>query len=111
MRNIVLLLGGLSSMMYAQRASGVLTVFSIPAGSCPKNSPLELYSPTVALYGCELATSGAATGTWTLLNANGGLTVGGTTISGGTSANVEYNNGGLLGEYSIQDRGNDMQWQ
>lgn len=50
------------------QASGVVTVFATPSGSCPYNSPLRYDAPASLLYGCLLANSTALTGTWTQMS-------------------------------------------
>lgn len=44
-------------------------------------------------------------GTWATPSTSGGLTVGTTTISGGTNGDIEYNNSGVLGEKAVTGSG------
>lgn len=47
-----------------------------------------------------------ADGTWATVSAGGGITIGTTTITGGTAPRVLYNNAGVVGEYAITGTGN-----
>ena len=44
-------------------------------------------------------------GTWATPSGSGGITVGTTTISGGTNGDIEFNNSGVLGEKSVTGTG------
>ncbi len=70
---------------FAQRAGGVVVVFSDPTGgACPFNSPMRYYAPPNELFGCVLANSVALSGVWTQVTGGGG---------GGTVTSIATSNG------------------
>lgn len=82
---------------------------TVVLGTSPSISGATITTSTV--NGVTLTTGG---GTTTFLNANGaystpagsgGLIVGTTTITSGSTGNIEYNNAGVLGEYTITGSG------
>jgi hypothetical protein len=79
----------------------ILYVTSAPSGACTVAQPLglQIVISTLAAWGCEGTTIGGA-GTWTLQSGGGGgggLTIGTTTITGGTSNEILLS-GSTLGQ-------------
>lgn len=80
-----------------------LSISGASAGS------LNCGQATNAAFGCvevDGTTITASGGVISAVGASAALVVGTTTISSGTSGRVEYNNAGVLGEYSITGTGN-----
>jgi hypothetical protein len=78
--------------------------FNLPPGTAPSSpSNGDCWTTSNGLY-CQI--NGSTVGPYGVTGSATSITVGTTTISFGTSGDIEYNNGGILGEKSVTGTGN-----